>query len=630
MLSIYNLFIEIVKNFGEKMKKKKKNKVEEKTINKPVNAENKLDAKEEKQNNTNNFLNDKSSFWMCFGFILLLSLGLRLTLIEFPLWYDEGCSIAAAINTFPAGITDYLWNHDLQHTPLYFYILHFIMQIFGDGVVVLRLSSLIVSMALLPLTYIVTEKVSSKKVALIAMLLMGVNTFQVLYSIEIRMYPYVILLSLLSFNYLIDYDRKEDAASLIKLGIVNLLNPYFLTGSIFFVVAQFIIYTCYLDWKNADRAKIRNYIISNVVVLLGYIPYFILIGHYAAIRSQFLVTDISKFSATNFWGMFQNLVSCDAGHIHETRFEPFFNYIKGNTPEIMHKNSVMEFKVWSLIILPIIAMFVGLIHSLRDKEKLNHVMLGTITLCFGIFVYLSYTRVIAFTGRYLIFITPFIFILMAVGISKLNKYLVTAFILLYSAGCITGLNLSFNWYKDIAEFSLKSPADWAKANCPGKSNLVIMPFASSTSFYYFKDDDMPTVMPLELFHQVRDPNNTNIYDDYQREAIKKGDKYVEFQKYITGDKPFSKNLVKYLNSYISKVPKGGYIMWVVYYSDNYAIKPPEFVKKYYGNIENVRNYTMTGVLSKFDIDLISLLLSQCNFVKRDHDLSNSFFLFQKR
>ena len=266
---------------------------------------------------------NKVVFWTVFGIILLISLGLRLTLVEFPLWYDEGCSVATAIKSFPFGINDYLWNHDLMHTPLYFYILHFIMQFFGDSTVVLRVSSLIVSMALLPVTYIVAEKLSSKKVALFAMLLMGINTFQVLYSIEIRMYPYVILLSLLSVNYLIDYDRNEDKASLIKLGIVNVLNPYFLTGSIVFDIAQFIIYSSYLDMKHASEKKISNYILSTLCSFLFFIPYLILIVHYGIVRSQFLVTDLSSFSQLNFLGLVQNLISCDPGHIHETRFEPF-------------------------------------------------------------------------------------------------------------------------------------------------------------------------------------------------------------------------------------------------------------------------------------------------------------------
>lgn len=593
-----------------------------KNINKKVQ---KIEHKPE-----HSIFDNKKVFWICFGLIMVLSLGLRLTLINFPLWYDEGCSVATAVNSFPVGINDYLWTHDLQHTPLYFYLLHFIMQIFGDGVVILRVSSLIVSMLLLPLTFIVARKISSDKVALFAMLLMGVNTFQVLYSIEIRMYPYVILLALLSFNYLIDYDKKGDRASLIKLGAVNLLNPYFLTGSIIFVLAQFIIYTSYLFIKKSESSKIKDYVISNLFVLLGFIPYFILIGHYAAVRSQFLVTDISALSSTSFWGMFQNLVSCDPGHIHEARFEIFLHYLKGDTPDIMRKNSIMEAKVIGLIFTPIILMFVGFISSLFDKEKLNHVIFCTIGLTFTVFVFLSSSRLIAFTGRYLIFITPFIFILMAVGLSKINKYWLSLIILLYSAGCCLGLYLSYDWYEKIAEFSLKSPADFAKKNNMGKNDLVIMPFASSVSFYYFKGDDMPKVMPLELFHEVRNPESTVMYDDNQRESLKTGDKYEILQKGIISDKPFSKNIVDYLNSYISKVPKGRYILWVVYYSDNYAIKPPKIVKAYYSDINRVKEYTMTGMLSKFDIDLINTLSSQCVLVKKEADRSNSFFLFRKK
>ncbi len=577
-------------------------------------------------------IDNKIAFWFIFGLIIIGSLLLRWQLIEFPLWYDEGCSVATAINTFPTGINNYLWTHDLQHTPLYFYILHFIMNIFGDGVVALRVSSLVVSMALLPITYIVTEKLSSKKVALFAMLLMGVNTFQVLYSIEIRMYPYVILLSLLSINYLVDYDRNSDKKSLIKLGIVNLLNPYFLTGSIVFVLAQFIIYTSYLDYTKADNKKIKDYVISNLFVLLGYIPYLIIIIHYALVRSQFLVTDLSKFSMTNFWGMFQNLVSCDAGHIHETRFEPFFNYLKGNTPEVQHANSVMQMRVWTLIFLPIIAMFVGFLGVLRDKEKLNHVILGIITLCFVVFAFLANAKVVAFTGRYLIFITPFIFILMAIGFSKFKEYIVTGFILLYTIGCYYGLSSTFEWYENIAKFSLKSPADFAYNNFKGKENLVIMPFASSVSFYYFKGEDMPRVVPLELFHEVRNPDSKIMYDDAQRKLFKDktGDKYKVFQDIITSDKPISKNLEKWLSSYIDSVPKDGYIIWVVYYSDNYAIIPPNKVKEIYSKYENVKNLTSTGMLSKFDVDLINLLEKKAQFIYKDRDASNQFFVFKKK
>lgn len=577
---------------------------------------------------------NKIIFGIIFGLIILVGLALRLTIINYPLWYDEGCSIATAINSFPTGINDYLWTHDLQHTPFYFYILHFVMQFFGDSEVVLRLSSLIVSMALLPITYVVTNKLSSKKVALLAMLFMSVNTFQVLYSIEIRMYPYVMLFALLSINYLIDYDRKGDVASLIKLSIVNILNPYFLTGAIVWNIVQFIFYTSYMDYVHADSEKIRKYVLSQVISGIFLIPYLIIIGHYGIVRSTFLVTDLSMFQISNMWGLIQNLFSADPGHIHETRHEDF----------------VMVWQTVVLVFLPIAYMFIGLIKCLTDKEKLTHIILGMVGLSFVIFLLLANARTIAFTGRYLIFIAPFIFILTAIGLSKLNKYHLTVFVVFYALACGYSLWQSslphsqdpffempngqkrpiFNHYKDIAEFSLKSPADFAKKNGLMKDDLVVMPFASSVSFYYFKGDNMPKVMPLELFHEVRNPNSSILYDKEQTEAFNKEDKVNVFMNIITGDKFISNNLAKFIKNQIDMVPKGRYILWVVYYSDNYAIRPEQEVKQVYKNYDLVKDHTMTGMLSKFDVDLLKIIFSQADFVKRDRDDSNQYFLFRKR
>ncbi|MCM1265553.1 MAG: glycosyltransferase family 39 protein [Candidatus Gastranaerophilales bacterium] len=558
---------------------------------------------------------NKWLFWTVFAVIIILGLGLRLSIIHFPLWYDEGCSIATAINSFPAGINDYLWNHDLQHTPFYFYILHYIMQFFGDSEVVLRVSSLIVGIALLPVTYIVAEKLSSsRKVALLAMLMMSVNTFQVLYSIEIRMYPHVMLLALLSINYLIDYDRKGDISSLIKLGIVNVLNPYFLTGSIVFVIAQFIVYTSYLDAKKADKKLVFNYVISNLITLLCLIPYFVIVGHYAIVRSTFLVTDLSKFEFINVLGLLQNLFAADPGHIHETRHEAF----------------PVGWQTICLVLLPIIYMFIGLFNSLKDKEKLNSVILGIVGLAFGIFCFLSSINVIAFTGRYLIFIAPLLFILTAVGLRYLKKAHVIAFAVFYLIACVYGLSQTYNLYKRIAYFSLEAPADFVRKHTLGKDNLVIMPFASSVSFYYFKGEDMPRVMPLELFHEVRNPENENFYSDAQIKAFKTEDKYQVFQKIILDNGFISDNFVRHIKKELDRVPSGGYIVWVVYYTDNYAIQPENVVKQVYSNIENVKNHTMTGMMSKFDIDLIKLIAQQANFIMKDRDDSNQYFVFQKR
>lgn len=554
-------------------------------------------------------------FVACFALIILGGLWLRLSIINFPIWYDEGCSIATAINSFPTGINNYLWNYDFQHTPFYFYILHYIMQFFGDSEFILRISSVIISMLLLPLTYIVTTKLSSsKKIGLVAMLLMAVNTFQVLYSIEIRMYPYTILLALLSINYLIDYDKKGDIPSLVKLSVVNILNPYFLTGSIIFTLAEFIIYSSYLDYKKAEPKKLQNYIWANIITILCYIPYFIIVGHYAIVRSKFLITDLSNFEIMNLWGLLQNIFSADPGHIHETRHEAFTN----------------NFQTIALVFMPLIVMFTGLINSLRDKEKLNTVILGIITLTFGIFLWAANAKVIAFTGRYLIFITPFVFILTAIGLSKFNKYVFATIIFIYSCLCIYGLHQTYETYEKIAYYSLKAPAEYVKKNYIGKDNLVIMPFASSVSFYYFKGENMPRVMPLELFHEVRNPDNTNFYNEEQRQQFKTGDKYKVFQNIITSDNYISENFKKHMQSEIDKVPHGGYIIWIIYYTDNYALTTKENVQNMFRNYDNVKAHVTTGMLSKFDLDLIKILEPQARLIKTDRDESNSYIILQKR
>lgn len=554
-------------------------------------------------------------FVACVALIILGGLWLRLSIINFPIWYDEGCSIATAINSFPTGINNYLWNYDFQHTPFYFYILHYIMQFFGDSEFILRISSVIISMLLLPLTYIVTIKLSSsKKIGLVAMLLMAVNTFQVLYSIEIRMYPYTILLALLSINYLIDYDKKGDIPSLVKLSVVNILNPYFLTGSIIFTLAEFIIYSSYLDYKKAEPKKLQNYIWANIITILCYIPYFIIVGHYAIVRSKFLITDLSNFEIMNLWGLLQNIFSADPGHIHETRHEGFTN----------------NFQTIALVFMPLIVMFTGLINSLRDKEKLNTVILGIITLTFGIFLWAANAKVIAFTGRYLIFITPFVFILTAIGLSKFNKYVFATIIFIYSCLCIYGLHQTYETYEKIAYYSLKAPAEYVKKNYIGKDNLVIMPFASSVSFYYFKGKNMPRVMPLELFHEVRNPDNTNFYNEEQRQQFKTGDKYKVFQNIITSDNYISENFKKHMQSEIDKVPHGGYIIWIIYYTDNYALTTKENVQNMFRNYDNVKAHVTTGMLSKFDLDLIKILEPQARLIKTDRDESNSYIILQKR
>lgn len=85
-----------------------------------------------------------------------------------------------------------------------------------------------------------------------------------------------------------------------------------------------------------------------------------------------------------------------------------------------------------------------------------------------------------------------------------------------------------------------------------------------------------------------------------------------------------------MQSEIDKVPHGGYIIWIIYYTDNYALTTKENVQNMFRNYDNVKAHVTTGMLSKFDLDLIKILEPQARLIKTDRDESNSYIILQKR
>ena len=178
--------------------------------------------------------------FLIMGLLIFIGLELRLVFIDLPLWYDEAQSVLIAKMSVPFGISNYLQNIDLQHTPLYFYILHFWINLFGESDIVLKVLSLIFSLLSIPYSYKLAKQFTDEKFALIAPLLITFNTFNIVYSTEVRMYSMILFLTILSINYLMEYLKSDSKKALLKLTIVNLLMPYTFTGAFVFVLAQII------------------------------------------------------------------------------------------------------------------------------------------------------------------------------------------------------------------------------------------------------------------------------------------------------------------------------------------------------------------------------------------------------
>ena len=173
--------------------------------------------------------------------IVALALGLRLYRLDAQsLWYDEGFSVYLARMDLSA-----ITNHtaaDIQ-PPLYYYLLHGWIDLFGDSESALRGLSVFFGVLAVPLIYALAWQLFRDRWAgLLAALLLAVSPLHVWYSQEARMYTLLTFLCLLS-SYLV----VLIAARAKKVAASEAVNPW-LSGALwaaYAVVTSLAVYSHY-------------------------------------------------------------------------------------------------------------------------------------------------------------------------------------------------------------------------------------------------------------------------------------------------------------------------------------------------------------------------------------------------
>jgi len=139
--------------------------------------------------------------WLILGLILLLALVLRFYRLDGQsLWADEGNSAALALRSLSTITRDA--SHDI-HPPLYYYLLHFWVGLFGNTELALRSLSALAGTALVLATYLLGRDLFSRRTASIAALLAASSSFQIYYSQETRMYILVSLWAALAVLFFV-------------------------------------------------------------------------------------------------------------------------------------------------------------------------------------------------------------------------------------------------------------------------------------------------------------------------------------------------------------------------------------------------------------------------------------------
>lgn len=550
------------------------------------------------------------------GLITLFGLELRVAISNCPMWYDEGHSILVAVQQFPFGIDNFLFTKDFQHTPFYFYFLHFWLKIFGTSEILLRFSSVIFGVATIPLTYIVAKKLykNDKIVGIISAILVAVSPLMIYYSIEVRMYMMVTFLAVLSMNYLLDFDAKGDKKSLIKLLVTNTLIPYLLIGGIVFNIGQAIAYTLYLFLAQKEETeKIRKYLTYRVYQLILLVPYFIIAIYYAYQRSKFIMFHIPSFQFINFVGNVQNFFGAKVGMLFWTQYLPI----------------MIDFLFFVSVVIPIVYFICALIRAFKEKDAKLYMAFLMITIAYVIILISCMLKVIVLVPRYIIFIVPILMILAAVGFSKLKKWHIAIFLIAF-----TGFSCYYI-FKDPAYVITKTNAildanNYFESKGLDNRDIVYRPFASSVSFIY-QTPTSPRCPAFESMHEFRKPYNKLVYDDYQIQAMEQGHVDEVWLNIIQSNNHVSQRYYDFIKkTYLDQVEAGRYIVMIIYGPDNQALAPKEQYRQQFATVEAVHNDRILSSLFKIFDDTKDIFLEQCDLVERVSFNDNTYFLFRKR
>jgi mannosyltransferase len=146
--------------------------------------------------------------------ITFLALTLRLyRLGAQSLWYDEGVSVYLARMSLPQLTA---WTADDIQPPLYYYLLHFWLPLFGQSSseFVVRFPSLFFGVLTVPLMYRMGRHLFGAMAGLLAAFLAAISPLYLWYSQETRMYTMLTFLCLLSSYLLLNALERRASPSL--------------------------------------------------------------------------------------------------------------------------------------------------------------------------------------------------------------------------------------------------------------------------------------------------------------------------------------------------------------------------------------------------------------------------------
>ncbi|MCE1248449.1 MAG: glycosyltransferase family 39 protein [Firmicutes bacterium] len=452
--------------------------------------------------------NTNGIFYLLPLLIVGVALLLRLTALGAKsIYVDEGVTVFICQRPIGA-IVPLMMEISEVHPPLYFWFINIWINlwktfriIIPDYLVWLRLSSVICGVLSVWLTYILSLRLIGKKAALWAAAFLGVSSFHLYYSQELRMYP--VLLCLFLGSFILYLKMLEKPSFLLGAGVATVTGAALLTHYYgFYIIFIEFLWSLFLflstrkaptadsgqNIENSDVVKKIGFaLLSSVMSVLFFIPWLVYF------LKQSHAQDFTLRVNPSLWNI-PEIFSYTA-------------YGQAVPPSVN-----MGIHLFALLgIIPLVIIVMGFFtkgggEELEGSEGVKYFYTGLGNKLAGIYLFtpLIITMAVSFLTRFHIFefkyffvICPALWMLAAYFICSVKPVGVKIFItcLFLLSNFLTVANSQFNSYY--------YPQDWKRAAMVVKEKkkpgdlVVVHPsmMASPFLFYYNRVDDL---VPLDF------------------------------------------------------------------------------------------------------------------------------------
>lgn len=250
--------------------------------------------------------------------IIVLGVVLRVLQLDFqPLWWDEGYSVFFATRDFSTLLARTAVD---IHPPLYYVLLQAWLGAVGSGPPTLRLLSVLIGAASIPLLYLVARDLFNPRVGLASAFLLAIAPLPIYYSQELRMYGLVMFLALASVALQLRILATSGKPGVNQFGLfvgyvlvtaLALYTQYFAA----FIIAAEMTVVAYLALRARWRIEWSRWLIAWAAIGLLYLPWVIYAGPklFVYVTAKVGIEQYARLDPLTY--LVQHLAAFSVGHV---------------------------------------------------------------------------------------------------------------------------------------------------------------------------------------------------------------------------------------------------------------------------------------------------------------------------